>query len=251
MNRWVVFIAAFSVLQYSWAEDMQATLQWSQRVELSTAMSGIVRVVNVGVGEFVKKGQILLSLDDEIYRAKVAEGNAEITRLKAEAEEDGRELQRVMELHERTVVATTELDQAKLRKIRSKSALTEAQARLKLNQKKLDDTSIRAPFDSMVILRNAEPGMSVSSELQTQMLLTLARAGEMIARMQLASSQIDKLKLGQVVTVNVAGKSYTGNVKTIAMEPSSIGNESTYAVDVLFSTGVLLRAGKAVIVKLP
>jgi len=251
MNRGIVFIATFLVLQSSWAEDMQATLQWSQRVELSTAMSGIVRVVNVSVGDFVKKGQILLSLDDEIYRAKIAEGRAEITRLKAESEEGSRELKRVMELHERTVVSTTELDQAELNQIRSKSALAEAQARLQQNQKMLDETSIRAPFDSIVILRDAEPGLSVSSGLQTQMLLTLARSGEMIARMQLTSSQIDKLKLGQVLAVNVAGASYTGKVKTIAMEPNSTGKDSTYDIDVLFSIGKLLRAGTTVIVKLP
>jgi len=167
------------------------------------------------------------------------------------AEEAKRDLDRVQELYERTIVSTTDLDQAKLRRVKSLSMLAEARARLRQDQKALEETSLRAPFDAVVILRQAEPGLSVASGLQLQMLLTLARSGEMIARMHLPSPQIDNVKTGQTVTVSVAGTSYTGKIKTLGLEPIQTKNGSVYPVDVLFPNKQPLRAGSPALVKLP
>lgn len=250
MKKWIGFCVATFFPQVLWAADVTATLQWSHRVELSTPVSGTVQAVDVGVGDLVKKGQVLLSLDSASYRARVDESQAAITRLNAETEEAKRDLDRVRELHERTVVSTTELDQARLRLVQSQSALAEAHARLRQNQKALDDASLRAPFDAVVLIRQAEPGQSVAAGLQPQMLLTLARSGEMVARMYLAPPQMDKLKTGQALTVSVGGNSYAGKIKTLGLEPIRIKEETLYAVDVLFSAKEL-RAGAPALVKLP
>ncbi|MEO8330889.1 MAG: efflux RND transporter periplasmic adaptor subunit [Gallionella sp.] len=242
---------AILIPQTPWAADMQATLQWSQRVELSTPVSGIVKKVYVEVGDKVKQGQVLLALDSTTYMAKVEENRSEIIRLDAEMAEEKRDLDRVQELHDRTVISTTDLDQAKLRLVKSQSTLSEARARLRQNQKALDDASIHAPFDAVVILRQAQPGLSVAAGLQPQMLLTLARSGEMIARTYLPSPQMDDLKTGQTVTVIVAGTSYTGKIKTLGLEPIIIKEGSVYPVDVVFPSKESLRAGASALVKLP
>ena len=251
MKKWIVLINTALFPLTAWTADIQATLQWSQRVELSTQVSGKVQAVNVEVGDLVRKGQVLLSLDNTAYQARVAESRSEITRLNAEAEEDKRNLDRVLELYDRTAVSTTELDQAKLKLVRSQSALSEARARLQQNQKALDDASIRAPFDAVVVIRQAEPGLSVAAGLQPQMLLTLARSGEMIARMHLSPTQMDKLKPGQAVIVSVAGINYTGKIKTLGLEPIKIKDEWVYPVDIVFPSKEPLRAGAPALVKLP
>lgn len=251
MKKWIVLVTAAFFSQALWAADVPATLQWSQRVELSTPVSGVVKAVNVGVGDQVEKGQVLLSLDSTTYQASVAEIHSRITRLKAETEEAKRDLDRMQDLHERTVVATVELDQARLNWVKSQSMLDEARARLRQDQKALDDTSLRAPFDAVVILRDAEPGLSVVTGLQPQMLLTLARSGEMVARMELPSSQIDNLKTGQTVTVTVAGTRYSGKIKALGLEPVQTKSGAVYPVDVIFPIRHPLRAGTPAVVKLP
>lgn len=251
MKKWFVFIIAALFPQTLWAADIPATLQWSQRVELSTPVSGVVQAVNVEVGDLVKKGQVLLTLDNTTYQARVTGDQSEITRLNAEAEEAKRDLGRVQELYERTVVSATELDQARLRMVTSLSMLAEARARLRQDQKALDDATLRAPFDAVVVLRQAEPGLSVATGLQPQMLLTLARSGEMIARMHLTSPQIDNLNTGQTVTVSVAGINYTGKIKTLALEPVKIKEEWVYPADAVFPGKQPLRAGTPALVKLP
>lgn len=251
MKNWILFASAVVFPQALLAADAPAVLQWSHRVELSAPVSGVVRAVNVEVGDQVKKGQVLLVLDGALYQAKVGESQASITRLLAEADEARRDLGRVQELHARTVVATAELDQAKLRNTRAESLLAEARASLRQHQKVLDDSSMRAPFDAVVIVRQVEPGMSVAAGLQPQILLVLAKSGEMLARLRLPSAQIEKLKTGQALSVVVDKQSYAGKVKALGLEPVKLNDESSYQVDVLFSSREQLRAGVAAVVRLP
>ena len=124
MKKWIVLFTAALIPQASSAADIQATLQWSQRVELSTPVSGVVQSVYVAVGDLVKRGQLLLALDSTAYRARVAENQSEITRLNAEKAEAKRNLDRVQELYQRTVVSTADLDQAKLQLVKSQSELS-------------------------------------------------------------------------------------------------------------------------------
>ncbi len=234
-----------------WAAEYQATLQWSHRVELSTPVSGTVSTVNVDVGDSVSRGQTLLSLDSAMFAATVEQGRAEATRLKAETEEDKRDLDRVRELHERTVASTDELDQAKLTEIRSGSRLAEAQARLVQSRKLLDDTVLRAPFDAVVISRQVEPGQTVAAELQPKTLLVLAKSGEMIARIPLAIADLDKFRIGQAAKVTVNKVQYGGKLKTLALEPVVSKDGPVYLADVLFSTKDTLRAGSNAMVAIP
>lgn len=245
------FCILLIILNFSsaFAGDEAATLQWSSRVELSAPVSGVIKAVHVEIGEQVKKGQVLLALDSAMFQSRVSEIQATITRLQAEAEEAKKDLERVQELYARTVVATAELDQAKLRLVKADSMVAEARASLKQQQKALEDSMVRAPFDGVVVARQAEPGMSVAATLQPQTLLVLAKSGEMIARMYLNAAQIEKLKVGQAVSVTRNGQSYSGKIKLLGLEP--VRGEAGYLADVLFSSKEQLRAGVPATVKLP
>lgn len=253
MKTWKLLcsVALLAQSQPLWAADVTALLQWSQRVELSSPVSGVVQAVQVDVGEQVKTGQALLSLDNTAYQAKVAENRAAISRYSAEMTETKRDLARTNELYERTVIATVELDQAKLRHARAQALLAEAQARLKQNQKALDGTNVRAPFDAVVVARQVEPGQVVAVGLQPQTLLVLARSGEMLARARLSEAQISPLKVGQAVTVVVGNQHYAGKIKALGLEPTNEKPESIYPVDVIFTPKEQLRAGMVAIIKLP
>ena len=251
MKNWIFFAIAALFSPGLQAADAAAILQWAQRVELSVPVSGVVQSVNVQVGEQVRKGQVLLSLDGVIYQARVAESRAAIIRLAAELDEAKRDFERVQELHARTVVATAELDQSRLRLIRAEALLAEAKASLRQQQKMLDDTVVKAPFDAVAIARQAEPGMSVAAGLQPQILLVLAKSGEMLARLHLPAAQIGKMKIGQALTVETGGKSYAGKIKVLGLEPVVIKDETTYQLDVVFPCKEQLRAGAAAVVKLP
>ena len=144
-------------------------------IELTTRVSGVVEEVYVKPGQSVKKGALLLRLNKVIYQAQVLEAGAESERLRAEAAEAKRDLDRAEELYSRTVSSTTELDSAKLRHTRAQSALTVAQARATIAKKNLADTDLKAPFNGVVAAVPAAPGVVVASDCQPRALVVMRR----------------------------------------------------------------------------
>lgn len=142
-------------------------------IELSTRVSGVVEEVYVKAGQRVKKGAVLLRLNKVIYQALVLEAGAETDRLRAEAAEAKRNLDRAQELYSRTVSSTTELDSAKLRLTRAQSALTVADAKSTIARKNLMDTDLKAPFNGVVAAVHAAPGVVVASDCQPRALIMM------------------------------------------------------------------------------
>lgn len=252
MKRWllVIWLGAGAVQ----AAELPAVLQWSQRVELSTPVSGVVQNVNVAAGERVRKGQVLLQLDDRIYAGRVEEASAAVARQQEEVAEAGRDLKRVQELYDRTVISTSELDLAKMRQAKAVAQLRETQARHKQEAKNRVDSVLRAPFDALIVTRMVEPGQTVAAGLQPQALLVLARSGEMVARAQASAEQIAALKTGQDVTVAVGKQNFRGKIRTLGLEPGSRDKSGNplYALDVVFPTGdTVLRSGASASITLP
>ncbi|MEN6585404.1 MAG: efflux RND transporter periplasmic adaptor subunit [Sulfuricella sp.] len=236
------------------AAEVPAVLQWSQRVELSTPVSGVVQTVNAKPGDRVKKGQALLQLDDRIYAARAEEAAAAVARQKDEAAEAQRDLKRVQELYDRSVISTTELDQARLRQARAAAQFREAQARYKQEAKSRADSVLRAPFDALVVARMVEPGQAVAAGLQPQALLALAKAGEMIAHAQVSEERLNNLKVGGEVNVTVGQLHFRGSITMLGLEPAARDKNGSplYALEVLFAPGEnVLRAGGQASLTLP
>ena len=251
MTKWILAGMLWAVATVVWAESFPATLQWSQRVELSPRVSGIVREVGVNAGDRVRKGRSLLTLDAAPYQARVAESRAAVARFTEETSEAQRDLARTQELYDRTVISTSELDQAKLRQARAKAQLDGAQARLARERQDLTDSALRAPFDAVVVARLAEPGQHVAVGLQPQPLLVLAKAGEMAARFKVSADRIGSLKAGQAVSVLVGQQEYPAILKYPGLEPVADKSGSAYEADAVFAVKELMRAGMAATVRLP
>lgn len=166
-----------SKLRFEWMSvlGLLASNAIAADVELSTRVSGVVEDVYVQPGQSVKKGAVLLRLNKVIYQAQVAEAGAETERLRAEAAEAKRDLDRAEELYSRTVSSTTELDSAKLRHTRAQSALTVAEARSTIAKKNLADTELKAPFNGVVAAVPAAPGVVVATDCQPRALVVLRR----------------------------------------------------------------------------
>lgn len=243
MNR---VLKMLPVLAFAWASgpvvaaELPARLAWSQRTALSLPVSGTVAQVRVQVGSRVRKGEVLLALDTTAFRAQVAEARASVALAEAEEKDAKRNLDRIEELYDRTVIAATELEQAQLRHARAASQLAAARARLAAAQKQLDDAVLKAPFDAWVVARQVEPGQTVAAGLQPPVLLVVARAGEMLALAHAPLETIGGMRPGQEVKVAVGDKTYSGRVRTLGLEPQG---DRGYGVEVSFPVSELLRAG--------
>lgn len=229
------------------AEEIDAILQWSRRVELSTPVSGVIVEVSAQVGQPVSKDQVLLRLDTTVREASVTHTKAQFARQTRLRDEAQRELKRAQELYNATLLSEHDIELARIafdgaeadyQKV--KTALVQAESDLKYSE-------IRAPFDALVVQRYAEVGQTVVTQMQATPLLAVAEAGSMIAVAVVSAARAQILKFDQRISVKVGGKQFDGRVLRVGLEPAT-GKpaEAQYSVAALFShPGITLRAGQA------
>ncbi len=236
------------------AAEVEATLRWAQRVELSTPVSGRIERVLVDVGSAVGKGDALLELDARPFEAVVDKAEADVAEARDALAEAEREVERAQELFERTVLSVHELKLVQIARTRARSELERARATLAQAELDLEYSVVRAPFNAIVVQRRADPGQTVVTRLQSTPLLVVAERGRILARAAVPGDQLGALRRGQELTVWVAGKRYAGRVARLGMEPvSSEGAGARYPVDVEFAVRAEegLRAGQPATLELP
>lgn len=236
----------------TYALDIPASLHWSKRVELGTPVSGIIKTVVANIGDKVNKGDVLIKLDDRKYVAALNKAKARVKDLNEKHKEAKRELDRALELYDRTVLSDHDLQTAKNAKVAADSEYATANAELVTAKLNLEYASIRAPFKALVLQRKAELGQVVVSQLKPETLITIAAAGEMIARGYIEQGDLNGQLRGHSATVIVAGKHYAGKVKHVGLEPVKLDKRGIYyEIDIVFNIGErILRAGQQVTIKL-
>jgi membrane fusion protein (multidrug efflux system) len=120
----------------------------NESVDISSKTSNIVTAVTFRDGERVKRGQVLVQLDDAQARADVAAAQAAVT-------ESQSQYDRSRELLSTQALSKSSFDQLV-------ATLAANRARLGAAQARLQDTVIRAPFSGRVGLRRVSVGTLIS-----------------------------------------------------------------------------------------
>lgn len=245
-KKWAPALALFLSLPLARAAEYPALLDWSSRVGLTLSVSGVLDTVTARAGQTVKKGEVLASLEPTLFKAAVAESRADLDRLTEEHADARRDLERVQELYARTVSATTELDAAKLRFARAQSSLAAAQARLERARRLLAESELRAPFDALILARHGEPGLVITGQCQPPTVFSVARADELVARVQLDGGQAGAIRLGDEADVVVGGKSMKGRVSAVTALA-----DGRYGLEVAIPRNAGMLAGQPTSIRLP
>lgn len=187
------------------------TLQPTNKVDVSSELSGIIKSVHVEYNDRVKVGQVLAKLDTSKIEAQVTQTKASLESAKAkvlqvqatvtETRAKLAQLKRVWELSNNKMPSQAELDaaEAALERARAdeasaKAAVAQAQATLDAYVTDLFKTVIRSPINGIVLTRSIEPGQTVASAFQAPVLFTLA---EDLTQMELHVN-VDEADVGKV-----------------------------------------------------
>lgn len=229
------------------AEEFEGSLAWSKRVELSTPVNGIVQKVFSQQGKIAAKGEVLVQLDPRAFKADLKFAKAKFKNTSEQSLEAKRELDRQLDMYDRSMLSDHDLQIAKNNFTAARSNYLQAQADLTKAKLNLEYSAIRAPFNAMVIRSTAVEGQVVASELTPPILVIVAEAQRMLARFYASVDKVNALVLNQGAEVNIAGQSYRGKILSIALEPSKSG----YAVNIIFdSKDKVLRAGQKAVINL-
>ncbi len=222
-------------------------LQAKTRVDVGAQVSGQIQTLHVQLGQAVKKGDLLVSLDPELARSDVLQAEAALAQQRALLESrqiDLKAARREAERQQRllagkaTAGAEAERAETELAKleadVRGQTATVQRlQADLNKRQVNLGYTRITAPMDGTVVSLPVQVGQTVIAVQITPVMLTLADLDTITVRTKVPEADIQSLKVGQVArftTLSGEGKRYEGKVRVIQPIPERVGNAVFYNV---------------------
>lgn len=148
-------------------------------VKLGVLVSGEVAEIRVARGQEVEKGELLLRLDDTLFKARVSETQVRLKAAEAVLRQADRELERARELYERTLLADYELQQAQVARLQAEAEVFAARARLLEARTDLHRTQLQAPFAGRIARVFAYRGQMVQNSLQVQPLIEMTATTEL------------------------------------------------------------------------
>ena len=177
------------------------SLRSRQGVVLRPEVSGRIASLGFSDGQRVRRGQLLVQLDDTLQQAqlKQAEAQASIARTN---------LQRNRELVAENFVSQSAVDQ-------SAAALEVAEAQVALTKAQLARMRIVAPFDGMAGIRSVDLGDYVKDGAD---LVNIEDLSQVLVDFRLPERFIARVKTGQTVDVSLdalPGQRFTGRIDAL------------------------------------
>jgi len=198
-----------------------------ERIELSPRFVGIVRWIGAKKGDPVKKGQVVVLLDDSEQRARVTEAEGRLARAQAALQIGRTRFNRLRTLREQRVESEQQLDDAQAEVTAAEAGLREAQGLLDFARWQLAWTVIRSPIDGVVLEKLADENELVSPQSfggdkgPSTALLAVADPQDLQVEIDLNESDLSKVWLDQPCRVTPEAYPdhvYNGYVAEIAPE---------------------------------
>ncbi len=162
------------------------TIEANERVELKPEAPGLIEAVGFVEGQRVQKGQRLFELDSRKETAALAQAEAEASLARSNLE------------RARQLAGTRAISKQEVEQLESQLAVREAIARVE--QERLEDRRILAPFDGVMGPRLVSPGQYVAPGLP---LATLVDDSQVKVRCRLPERQLASLRPKQTGRVRV------------------------------------------------
>lgn len=187
-------------------------------VDIISEAQGVVRAVHFDVGDRVKKGTVLVEIDDLVRRSDLA--RAEINFFKAK-----RDFERNKTLYEQNSISAAQLDLSRLDMQSAENDMTRS-------QKALDDTRVKATINGTVNTRKVNEGSYVQLNSTLGSIVDIAT---LKVKVNLSEKDAFMLQVGDSVEITTdvyPGHKFYGHVATMA---SKADDDHTFPVEIRLS----------------
>ena len=205
------------------------SIQPEKRADLRAEVQAIVMQVLKENGDTVRRGDLLVRMDDTSIRDALASAEAASRAAALSKEQAERQLERMKTLRTSGMVSAQALDDAEGKRNSSSSDLEAAKARVVQARQQLTRTEVRAPFDGVVTDRKVSPGDTATLGKE---LLKVIDPASMRFEGLVSADSVGDVKVGQTTHFRVNGygdQEFTGKVRR--MNPAA--NATTRQVEVL------------------
>jgi len=212
------------------------TIKSRLRAGMSPGIAGLVTKIPAKKGTRVKQGEVMLQLDDSEYRAQVelARSTLEAARsaaqqAKLEAEQAQREWKRTQALAQSQVVSETLIDQDHTRALATEAASAAAEAKIHQTEASLEaaqailaKTTMKAPFDGVVLDVTTEVGEWISPSppgVFIPPVVDIIDPGSLYLSAPIDEADVARIKVGLPVRITLdafRGKSFAGTLTYVS-----------------------------------
>ncbi len=193
---------------------------------VSFLVSGKVVFVGPREGEYVRKGQVLASIDPTDYRLALAAAKAQTGQARVGYERSEDEHRRMKMLYDSQSLAPNDYQKFKAAFDSAMQQYEQAVATERLSRKRLSDATLCAPTSGYIAKRAIEPGDSAS---QGQTVFEIVQMDPVEVNVGVPETDVHLVRIGQKAEITVPalpGKSFEGTVRIINVSADS--NTRTY-----------------------
>ncbi|MDY7096034.1 MAG: efflux RND transporter periplasmic adaptor subunit [Acidobacteriota bacterium] len=224
--------------------DAVGTLEADSIVDIRPETSGVVSRIAVTEGQEVRKGQVLVQLEDSEIRAQSEAAAAALSRARTESSNLELQLERNRGLLDTGAISQQTFDDIESSTEAAQARAEEAQANFNVAQRRQDKTVIRAPFSGRVDTKEVYLGDFV--DMGNTTLFTLVDADPLKVEFTVPEQFIGRLDVGSSVSVrvrNMPDQRYEGTVVFVSPRVDPVNRTVTLKAEVPNPEGTL-RAGQ-------
>lgn len=200
-----------------------------EEMQLGVELNGLlVTALNVDVGQQVRAGQVLLTLDHRTLDSELAQARASMQEAEAALALARASYSRAETLAARQLISASQLDELRALRIQAEAQLATARARRDAAQLQRDFAELRAPADGIVSRRMVQPGQVVAAGTE---LLRLIRDGRLEWRAELPERQLALVEVGNPVELAYQGSTISGRVRAVSPGVDAESRTGTLYVD--------------------
>lgn len=198
------------------AQDIYATFNVKANKEAKLALSsnGIVKKINVDVGDVVKKGKVLLELDSEDLKTSITLANKKVELATLNLRYAKKAYDRFSKVKD--VVDEEVFDKYASSYERAKISLSDAKANLAYKQALLEKTRLKAPFNGVIASKEVEEGDGVSSAMMDTLFM-LITPNKQVLNVVIDEKYWPIVKKGQrfIYSVDGSNTQYEGKISKV------------------------------------
>ncbi len=179
-------------------EQVPGSVIAKQNTQISSHVMAQVEQLKVRAGDKVAKGDLLIMLKQDDFKAALAQSSANINAVQASLTQAKKQLARMIDLNAQGLVSVSELDDAKAKFENLTANLAVAKQQQTQAQVSLNYTRITAPISGVVVERLTEPGDTATPG---KPLITLYNPLQLQLEFNVREQQAVKLRVGDSLNV--------------------------------------------------
>ena len=163
-------------------------------VKLIARIEGYLDQIHYEDGQFVKKGDLLFTIQQDQYKDQLQQAQAQVQAQQAALVYAKTEVVRYTALLKKDAATQTEVDQWNYKRASAEAELLGAQAQVALAKLNLSYTEVRAPFDGIVGKHLIDPGNVVGGAGQQPALAEITQLDPIYVVANLSEQQVTQIR---------------------------------------------------------